>query len=508
MLLLVVSEHCPVLSFILILLIILYIVDNSPDAESVPYFAGLMALWSALFIESWKRKENETSMKWGMTGYEEAEQVRPQFKGEKIRSPITGHPSLYFSRMERFGRVVFSQTMISLMVLTVIAVVAMIFAIRIAISDTGANIGGMNLGGIVSSILLALQIQFLNGFFGEIALKLNNYENHRTDTEYEDSLISKTFCFQFVNSFASLFYIAFIKPYIPLVDPCMPGGCMTELQVTLGTIFLTRLAVGNLTEVGIPMLKTYFEEKKRNQASNKQRDELHRETMERVDLLKSSRDNGITLKTEFANAVNLDSDTVMNDLLIKYEMSEIEKSFTMEEYHVMLGTFDDYAEMIIQFGYTTMFVAAFPLATVLSFINNYVEIRVDGWKLCHLCRRPEPRSCEDIGTWLIILELMSISSIFINSGLIAFTGDNAINYMWVERVWIFILVACGLFAIRATVAYLIPDEPEEVKIQLARQEYITDKVINNIADEEPDEANNENYEIPSFLVRSTDDDPM
>lgn len=99
------------------------------------------------------------------------------------------------------------------------------------------------------------------------------------------------------------------------------------------------------------------------------------------------------------------------------------------EYHVMLGTFDDYAEMIIQFGYATMFVAAFPLAAAMSFVNNYIgawcwvvliyvrccgfaqssvhslliiriaEIRVDGWKLCQICRRPEPRSAEDIGTW-------------------------------------------------------------------------------------------------------------
>jgi anoctamin-10/anoctamin-7 len=467
-----------------------------------------MALWSALFIEFWKRTENTTAMKWGTNGYEEMEQVRPQFKGEKIRSAITGHPALYFSRVSRFYRSVFSQTVISFLVLIVIAVIAIIFAIRIGISDTGANIGGVNLGGIVSSILLALQIQFLNGFFGEIALKLTNFENHRTDTEYEDSLIAKTFCFQFVNSFASLFYIAFVKPYIPTIDPCMPGGCMTELQVTLGTIFLTRLAMGNLTEIGIPLLKSYFEESKRTTASNKLRDSIHRETMEQVNILRQSKDSGVKIPDHFANTVNLDSDAVMNDLTLKYEMSEIEKTFTMTVYDVMLGTFDDYAEMAIQFGYTTMFVAAFPLATVLSFINNYVEIRVDGWKLCHLCRRPEPRSCEDIGTWLVILELMSISSIFINSGLIAFTGSNAIDYTWVNRVWIFILIACGLFAIRFTVAFLIPDEPEEVQIQLKRREYITDKIINNIADEGPDENTGANFETPSFIVLKTDDDPM
>jgi hypothetical protein len=474
-----------------------------------------MALWSALFIENWKRTENTTAMKWGTVGYEESEHTRPQFKGEKILSAVNGRPSLYFSRIERFKRSMFSQTVITFLIMIVIAVIAVIFAIRISISDTGANIGGINLGGIVSSVLLALQIQFLNGFFSEVAIKLNNYENHRTDTEYEDSLIAKVFSFQFINSYASLFYIAFIKPYIPNIDPCMTGGCMVELQVTLGTIFLTRLAVGNLTEIGIPLVKSMMEERKRNNATLQMREDLHREAVEKVKKSQLTAPNvsiASLIQDQSNNnrssTVDMDSDVIMNDLLLKYEMSEIEKSFTMQEYHVMFGTFDDFAEMVIQFGYTTMFVAAFPLATVLSFINNYVEIRVDGWKLCHLCRRPEPRSCEDIGTWLMILELMSISSIFINSGLIAFTGNNAENYEWVERVWMFILIACGLFSLRALVAYLIPDEPEHVKIQLARKAYIQDKIIDNIADEEPEESNLSNYEIPSYIVLKTDDDPM
>ncbi|CAM9635330.1 unnamed protein product, partial [Heterosigma akashiwo] len=40
---------------------------------------------------------------------------------------------------------------------------------------------------------------------------LNNAENFRTDTEYEDGLVAKTFAFQFVNSYATFYYTAFFK---------------------------------------------------------------------------------------------------------------------------------------------------------------------------------------------------------------------------------------------------------------------------------------------------------
>ena len=36
-------------------------------------------------------------------------------------------------------------------------------------------------------------------------------ENHRTQTQYDDALIIKLFAFQFANSYASLFYIAFFR---------------------------------------------------------------------------------------------------------------------------------------------------------------------------------------------------------------------------------------------------------------------------------------------------------
>ena len=68
------------------------------------------------------------------------------------------------------------------------------------------------------------------------------------DTIYEDSLIAKTFMFQFVNSYSALFYICFVKPFFQDTDPCI-GNCMSELQSTLGTIFLARIAINTILQV-------------------------------------------------------------------------------------------------------------------------------------------------------------------------------------------------------------------------------------------------------------------
>lgn len=44
-----------------------------------------------------------------------------------------------------------------------------------------------------------------------LTVVLFSTENHRTQTSYEDALIIKLFGFQFVNSYTSLFYIAFFR---------------------------------------------------------------------------------------------------------------------------------------------------------------------------------------------------------------------------------------------------------------------------------------------------------
>jgi hypothetical protein len=77
--------------------------------------------------------------------------------------------------------------------------------------------------------------------FEWIAIKLNNFENHRTEAEYANALVLKNFMFQFVNNYFTLFYIAFMReipdPFSKKPHPCEGGSCLSELQMQLIVVF-------------------------------------------------------------------------------------------------------------------------------------------------------------------------------------------------------------------------------------------------------------------------------
>ena len=56
---------------------------------------------------------------------------------------------------------------------------------------------------------------------------------------------------------------------------------------------------------------------------------------------------------------------------------------------------------VIQYGFATIFVAAFPLAPFFALLNNWVEIRLDAHKFVAVFRRPVAERAQDIGKRLI-----------------------------------------------------------------------------------------------------------
>ncbi|CAM9174547.1 unnamed protein product, partial [Ectocarpus fasciculatus] len=412
----------------------------------LPFFCVLISLWSVLMLEAWKRNEKILSLKWGTAGFENDEPDRPQYKGEVIQSFINGSRLNYFPRAKHDSLVAQSTAVISVLIMLVVGCVASIYVLRFNLYATlGSN------ASVVASVINAVQITILNIVYGKVAVKLTHRENHRTDTEYEDSLIAKIFVFQFVNSYTSFYYLAFIAPYLPrppslnddgaegdFIGECGFDDCMKPLALNLGIIFGVALTVNNAMEVGLPLLQNYM----------KQREESKGTTG---------------------------------------EATIPEQQYNLLAYEVISHSIQDYAEVAVQFGYMTIFIVALPASCLVSLINNFVEMKIDGWKLCHVYQRPIPRSAEDIGNWQAVMSIISVIAIVTNAGLICFTMDVLDDFSLSERIWIFFTFQWLLILVQQLIAYVIPDEPHDFIIQRQRTAFIVEKVINKVPDEEDDE---------------------
>jgi len=88
------------------------------------------------------------------------------------------------------------------------------------------------------------------------------------------------------------------------------------------------------------------------------------------------------------------------------------------------GTFMEYNELMIQFGYMTMFAVAFPLAAVFALINNIIEIKVDATKMVYGVQRAKYEGANNIGTWMSVLIFMANCSIVTNIALVCFTSTQ------------------------------------------------------------------------------------
>ena len=54
-------------------------------------------------------------------------------------------------------------------------------------------------------------------------------------------------------------------------------------------------------------------------------------------------------------------------------MSRWEQDYNLQAW-TQLSLFDEYLEIVIQYGFITMFVSAFPLAPFFALVNNIMEV--------------------------------------------------------------------------------------------------------------------------------------
>lgn len=242
---------------------------------------------------------------------------------------------------------------------------------------------------VTASCINFVIIMILNYLYERVAIWITDMEVPKTHLEYENRLTVKMFLFQFVNYYSSCFYVAFFKgkfvgypgEYGYMFnqwsglrnEECEPGGCLIELTTQLVIVMAGKQVWGNIQEALVPWLRNWW--------------------------------------------VSRNARNHPESLYSRWEQDNDLQSFCQ------LGLFYEYLEMVIQFGFITLFVASFPLAPLLALLNNMLEVRVDAWKFTTQFRRPVAAKAHSIGAWEEILNMIAVFSVVTNAFIVSFTSD-------------------------------------------------------------------------------------
>ncbi|XP_069129746.1 anoctamin-4-like isoform X3 [Argopecten irradians] len=440
------------------------VIKSSFDNEVTPYFALIICLWGTLFLELWKQKSARCAYLWDVQEFEANEPDRPEFFSTTFKEdPVTNTKEMYFPSRRQNIRYLISFSTLMFMILIVLTSVVSIIIYRVITSvDYCPNMDSTSCllaTTVVSSVLNTVSILILGKIYDYLAVKLTDWENHRTQTMYDDALIIKLFAFQFANNYASSFYIAFFRgrfDYTGILglgsdyrDSC-EGTCMSQLSFQILTNMLLKPLPKMFSDVVKPLLIRLW--RKRPSCMQGEKPELS------------------------------------DDLDIQSRALHYPETLTFMDKEYMKPTLGDftvgeYTEKIIQYGFLMLFAASLPLAPLIALLTLLIDIRVDAKRMLWWYRRPTATVAQDIGTWFTILQVVNVCGVVSNGFIIAFTSSWGQQYDIVTQLWIAIGFEHIVFALKFLLAYFIPDIPDDVALMMRKhQHWKTTKLANILED--------------------------
>ena len=245
-------------------------------------------------------------------------------------------------------------------------------------------------------LFFGILMPFFSYIFQYLSVILNDSENHQTDIEYEDAMISKSLVFQLFNNFTALFFVAFLKK--PFFNDCIDDNCINDVREMLICIFILRYVMLTL-EFLIPLFKSFAD-----------------------------------MNLDYISSVN----TAVGDQQGMYEDPDL-RHFVDEMYrYEYVGTFKDYGDTCIQFGYVTLFCSVVPLISSLALLENLIRMRLSAWKLCSFARRPFVELVEDVGLWSELMDTMGMLGTVVNVAVFVFSSNSFEKFPLPQKFLIFL----------------------------------------------------------------------
>lgn len=361
-------------------------------------YGTVLCIWCIVFVEYWKIRETDLSQRWDVKGVGRLKVNRKQYVWEKeVTDPISGQVKHVFPGWKQFTRQLLLVPFASVASIALGALIVASFASEVFISEVYDGPFKEYLE-FVPTVLFSLSLPAITSFLTRVATRLTDYENYRTQDQYDLAQTQKEFVMNFITSFlptilTAYVYVPFGKQIVPHLDILRRTGFRADLvtgqkefevdtsrfQQEVIYLSMTAQVLSFGEEIVLPYAKHVLRQKWHNYRDRKAEYSRTR---------KHSTATGLCLIDSPEEAAF---------------MTRLRGEAGAEEYHVE----EDIMEMCVQFGYLALFGVAWPLVPLGFLLNNWLELRGDFFKLTLECQRPPPIRSDSIGPCLLGLDLLA-----------------------------------------------------------------------------------------------------
>ncbi|KAI9485131.1 calcium-activated chloride channel-domain-containing protein [Zychaea mexicana] len=328
------------------------------------WYSLAMLIWSVVYIEMWKRREQALALQWGVRNCSKHEKRRLEFKGDRlVKDEVTGEQEPYCPAWKIFVRRAMSFPGVALGAFLLSIIVACVIVLQLFLHEyyTGPFRQVLHYTPTIGYVLL---IPTMSGIYGSWVKILNNWEMHKTESSWEYHYTQKIFVANFLVAYLSLLNISHSHTKVDF----------NRLRGQLIYFIVTGQLIGFATEMVLPYAMGRILPKVKNMTSKEDKDD---------------KNNGVEQSGK-------------GDLQAKF-MKKVYHEVDLPEYNI----YTDFVEMVIQFGYVSMFSTVWPLTALCCMVNNWIELRGDAVKICKYTRRPVPLRSEGVGPWIGNMETLT-----------------------------------------------------------------------------------------------------
>ncbi|KJZ79533.1 hypothetical protein HIM_01002 [Hirsutella minnesotensis 3608] len=348
------------------------------------FYTLVIGLWCIVFIEYWKLKQMDLSMRWNVKGVGSLTADRPQFQYEKVVVDNVGRTRHYCPKWKQISRRLVQVPFVLVAALSLGVLIAIVFAIEILISEAYDG-QYKNYLEYLPTALLAIFLPYISNFLEDAAAALTEFENHRTADSHERSLAQKVFVLNFTTQYLPILLTAFV--YVPFGDLFVPH---------LERLF--RYVLGDAAKFSdVPFHANPNRLQREVIALTVTGQMSHFGEEFLFPLIKQS------VRSWYQNYRTSHSVAGALDRILRGDHPEEQALLSAARNQATLPPYDvqaDISQMALQFGHLALFSPVWPLMPIGFLINNWIELRSDFLKICIEHQRPPPHRTDGIGPWV------------------------------------------------------------------------------------------------------------